>query len=235
MTQPTAISKKLSSTHGDRRVRVLGANPKGNGFHPLTFLESEVQGVEGAGEDRSALLLRSGVEIPVALSYEQLEEKLYERDFRTDGPVLDLRDVTGEGGKPKAPANANQAPSPGDKMPDGTVYAGISPDTGKAMYAAPADASLTMTFNGAKEYAQDLITQKAHGHDDWHVPTKNELNVLFNNRAAIGGFNVSGSFPAGWYWSATPLDTWIAWGQRFSDGRQDNDGKDFRSSVRMVR
>ena len=73
-------------------------------------------------------------------------------------------------------------------MPDGTVLAGISPDTNKPMYATPADASLTMTFNEAQEYAAKL---DAHGHKDWRVPTKAELNVLFNNRAAIGGFNVS--------------------------------------------
>jgi Protein of unknown function (DUF1566) len=126
-------------------------------------------------------------------------------------------------------------PRIGAVMPDHTIYAGISPDTGKAMYAAPADASLTMTFNGAKEYAQDLNTQKAHGHDDWHVPTKNELNVLFNNRAAIGGFNVTGSRPAGWYWSATPGLKWYTSGQRFSDGRQYHYGKDSHSSVRLVR
>lgn len=28
----------------------------------------------------------------------------------------------------------------GDVMKDGTIYAGISPDTGKEMYAAPVDA-----------------------------------------------------------------------------------------------
>jgi len=112
---------------------------------------------------------------------------------------------------------ASIEPKIGDKMPDGTVFAGISPDTNKPMYVTPADASLTMTFNEAKEYAARL---DAHGHKDWHVPTKAELNVLFNNRAAIGGFDISGSLPAGWYWSASPDGTWGAWCQRFSDGAQ---------------
>src|SRR5258708_5641271 len=56
---------------------------------------------------------------------------------------------------------------------DGTVYAGVSPDTGKDMYATPADAPLTYTFNQAMEYAARL---DAHGHQDWRVPTKDELN-----------------------------------------------------------
>jgi hypothetical protein len=100
-----------------------------------------------------------------------------------------------------------------------TVFAGISPDTNKPMYATPTDASLTMTFNEAKKYAARL---DAHGHKDWHVPTKAELNVLFNN-------------PAGWYWSASPNDDWGAWDQRFSDGAQDGDLKGFHLLVRLVR
>jgi len=75
----------------------------------------------------------------------------------------------------------------------------------------------------------------AHGYKDWHVPTKAELNVLFNNRAAIGGFNVSGSGPAGWYWSASPYFKWCAWGQRLSDGAQDHLNEDNHLSVRPVR
>jgi hypothetical protein len=116
-------------------------------------------------------------------------------------------------------------------MPDGTIFAGISPDTSKPMYATPADAPLTMKFNEAKGYAAKL---EAHGHKDWRVPTKAELNVLFNNRAAIGGFNVSGSYPAGWYWSSSPF-IWAAWGQRFSDGAQSLDDKPGHLPVRPVR
>jgi hypothetical protein len=131
-------------------------------------------------------------------------------------------------------------------MPDGTICAGISPDTGKPMYTTDADASATMTFNEAKEYAAKLNLQDL---DDtgqrkgWHLPTRDELKVLFNNRAAIGGFNVTGSSttpasvvdPAGWYWSASENYVWDAWGQRFSDGYQFNYGKGTRSSVRCVR
>jgi hypothetical protein len=109
-------------------------------------------------------------------------------------------------------------PKVGDRMPDGTVLAGISPDTNKPMYATPADASLTMTLSEARAiFAAKL---DAHGHKDWRVPTKAELNVLFNNRAAIGGFDISGSVPAGWYWSSSHNGKWSAWSQRFSDGAQ---------------
>ena len=233
MTTPSITAKEISSGRSDRLIRVMAAARKSSGFNPTTFPETEVERVIGIGKDRSAIVLHSGAEIPVALPYEELEQKIYLPSFRTDGLVLDLRDVTGEVAQAKLPPATDSAePKIGDKMLDGTVFAGISPDTNKPMYVTPAEASLTMTFNDAQKYAAQL---DAHGHQDWHVPTKAELNVLFNNRAAIGGFNVTGSDPAGWYWSASPDDTWGAWGQRFSDGHQFNDNKGSHSSVRCVR
>lgn len=105
----------------------------------------------------------------------------------------------------------------GDRMPDGTIHAGVSPDTGRVMYTTPADAPLVCTFNQAQDYALNL---DAHGHKDWRAPTSAELNVLFRNRDAIGGFDESGSFPGGWYWSSSQYDYNTAWGQLFSDGQQ---------------
>jgi len=119
---------------------------------------------------------------------------------------------------------------PGDEMPDGTVFAGISPDTGRAMYAMPADAPLTCTFNQAQKYAAKL---DALGHQDWHVPTKGELNVLYNNRAAVGGFKEAWAAPANCYWSSSPNSVNDGWVQRFSDGLQSNTYN--ASSLRCVR
>jgi hypothetical protein len=134
---------------------------------------------------------------------------------------------------------------PGDKMPDGTIYAEISPETGKPMYAMPADAPLIYTFNEAQKfaigvniaqkYAQGANAQKQYGYDDWHVPSLAELNVLFNNRAAIGGFDVSGSYPSGWYWSSSSFGKWDVCSQRLSDGYQFDGSRAAHSSVRLVR
>ena len=120
----------------------------------------------------------------------------------------------------------------GSRMPDGTIYAGISPSTGRPMYATPNNATLTCTFNEAGEYASKL---DAHGHNDWRVPSKVELNVLFQNRAAIGGFDTSGSHPAGWYWSSSRYGIDYAWAQSFSDGGQYDCSKLNHSALRYVR
>jgi hypothetical protein len=101
------------------------------------------------------------------------------------------------------------------------------------MYTTPRDAAIFYTFDKAQKYCSGL---DAHGHREWRVPTKAELNVLFHNRAAIGGFNLSGSNPAGWYWSSSQKSgLWGAWGQRFSDGYQVTYYEVNLSSMRCVR
>ena len=133
-------------------------------------------------------------------------------------------------------AEAAANPKIGDAMPDGTIYVGISPTTNKPMYAALADAPVSMDFNAAAEYAKSL---EVGAKKDFRVPSKEELNVLFENRekgALKGTFNLTGLFPAGYYWSSTPNFDDYAYGQRFSDGAQlDFFTRGFDSSVRCVR
>src|SRR5262245_30894600 len=66
---------------------------------------------------------------------------------------------------------------PSDRMEDGTVYAGISPDTGRPVHDTFRRAvqhivgvgreKLGFTFARAQQYAARL---DAHGHQDWRVP-----------------------------------------------------------------
>ena len=125
----------------------------------------------------------------------------------------------------------DDTPAIGATMPDGSIYAGISPDTGQAMYSASNDSPRPLNLNEAVAFAANL---RAHGHRDWRVPTKAELNLLFEHHHAIGGFDTSGSDPGSWYWSSTTRnDTW--WMQRFSDGKQSNYASHYQSSLRCVR
>src|SRR5437660_450820 len=59
----------------------------------------------------------------------------------TNGDVK-VRPAANDGGP-----SAASDPKLGDKMADGSIFAGISPETGKAMYTTPADAPLAYTFN----------------------------------------------------------------------------------------
>jgi hypothetical protein len=128
-------------------------------------------------------------------------------------------------------------PNIGDEMEDGTIYAGISPDTHKPMFTTPWDEPVPVPFKEAATQAGALSMTNAFGHHDWHVPSKNELNVLWENRdkgKLKGTFNESGS-----YWSSSPyIDgniDFLAWAQRFGDGYQQYSHRNHDLSLRCVR
>ena len=78
-----------------------------------------------------------------------------------------------------------------------------------------------MTWDEAKKACKNLG-------DGWHLPTKDELNLLYENKEKIGGFK---SF----YWSSTEDDSNLAWFQNFINGYQYNDGELDVNHVRAVR
>jgi hypothetical protein len=113
------------------------------------------------------------------------------------------------------------------------ILAGTSPETGEPFYTTADDAPGTYEFREAKAYCASL----GDGDTFWRLPTRRELSVLFQNRATIGGFNESGSLDAGWYWSASEESriNHYPWVQRFSNGLEGVQPKDFASSLRCVR
>ena len=67
------------------------------------------------------------------------------------------------------------------------------------------------------------------GYSDWYLPSKDELNKLYINRVAVGGFS------SGTYWSSSEFNYTNAWYQYFPDGSQGNFYKYFTYYVRAVR
>lgn len=64
-------------------------------------------------------------------------------------------------------------------------------------------------------FAADICYNMSHmGYDDWHLPSKDELEQLYIYREVIGGFSDV------FYWSSTELAMNDAWGQNFSSGNQ---------------
>jgi hypothetical protein len=67
------------------------------------------------------------------------------------------------------------------------------------------------------------------GYSDWYLPSRDELNQLYINRVAIGGF---ANF---YYWSSTENGNLDAWFQYFSNGYQHSYNKVISNIVRAVR
>jgi hypothetical protein len=135
---------------------------------------------------------------------------------------------------PPAAFAESYMPPVGGFATDGTIYAGESPDTKKPMYTTPADAPDLISWSDAKDYCGAL---QSFGHNDWRVPGKKELHLLYENRkkeALNETFKEIGD-SAGWYWSSSESDGGQAWVQNFGKGTQNQDYQDNRSSLRCVR
>ncbi|MCE9508274.1 MAG: DUF1566 domain-containing protein [Alphaproteobacteria bacterium] len=120
----------------------------------------------------------------------------------------------------------------GDKMADGSIFAGISPETKRPMFVLPKDESLTMSFNEAQKYSR---TVDAGGHKDWRLPTPSELNVFYQNKDK--GF-LKGTFnDNAWYLASPQFHGYNdePHEQRFSDGLRDWNLMGGYSSIRFVR
>ena len=59
------------------------------------------------------------------------------------------------------------------------------------------------------------VTEGGVTYDDWFLPSKDELNPLYINRAAIGGFVSSSPYT---YWTSSQSSLGYAWSQEFGGG-----------------
>ena len=81
----------------------------------------------------------------------------------------------------------------------------------------------------------DLLTYTVHGitYDDWFLPSKDELNLLYSRLQAsgIGGFDYVG------YWSSSESSSNVnnAWVQYFDNGGQGSSGRNVTYRVRPIR
>jgi hypothetical protein len=84
----------------------------------------------------------------------------------------------------------------------------ITRSTGTALGTGSANTNLVIAVQGAPagSYAAGLArAYSAGGHNDWYLPSRDELNKLYLNQVAIGGFSSQ------YYWSSTEFFSDFAW------------------------
>jgi hypothetical protein len=107
-----------------------------------------------------------------------------------------------------------------------TIGAGMT-NTGRIIEAMQKEG----IFVTAAQFCSDLVYG---GYDDWFLPSRDELDLMFRNLRLKG----LGGFENGWYWSSSHGEgLWGAYRYRFSDGRQDNSmgNENTQCLVRAVR
>ncbi len=86
--------------------------------------------------------------------------------------------------------------------------------TATALGTGFANTTAIITGNGGMgNYAAYMSTYYAMGgYTDWYLPSKDELNKLYLNKAAIGGFNVTNGSS---YWTSSETSLTTVWTQDF--------------------
>jgi hypothetical protein len=129
--------------------------------------------------------------------------------------------AAGSAAKPTVTKSSYQT---GDTGPaGGTVFF----CNGQRMEAAPASTEFGASWDYAVKRCK-LLNVKGIG--GWHLPTKEELNAMYEqlHKQGLGGFSNS------WYWSSSESNITKAWFQDFDDGYQYDGAKYYEDSVRAV-
>jgi hypothetical protein len=71
------------------------------------------------------------------------------------------------------------------------------------------------------------------GFNDWYLPTKDELDLLYQNHTALESAG-AGSFIDDWYWSSTEASS-SSWRQNFIDGSVGSYDRDGNLYIRAIR
>ena len=68
---------------------------------------------------------------------------------------------------------------------------------------------------GSGNYAAQICANQQIGTwGDWYLPSIHELNLLYIQKSAVGGFST------GVYWSSSEVNSSVAWNEEFSTGNQ---------------
>ena len=82
---------------------------------------------------------------------------------------------------------------------------------------------ITQSFGVGSYAAQFAQDSTCSGKDDWFLPSKDELDLAYNNVAQNrdgGKDSPLGGFNKGYYWTSTDYNNTTAWTQFFMDGQQ---------------
>ncbi|MDD2722984.1 MAG: DUF1566 domain-containing protein [Methylovulum sp.] len=148
------------------------------------------------------------------------------------GGLIFYVDASGEHGLVAAPKDQ----STGIQWYNGSYF-----DTGAtatAVGTGAANTSKIIKAQGAGSYAAKLAANLVlGGYDDWFLPSKDELNLMYKNigpGAAAPLTNVGG-FASDTYWSSSEFGSSTAWNQNFGSGVQHSYLKSSAFYVRAVR
>lgn len=151
-------------------------------------------------------------------------EKEIEIGKKYGGGVIFYLDASGQHGL--VAAETNQSSSM--RWNNGTYM--VTGSTENAVGKGRETTELIVNMQGPGTYAASICDDLTlNGYSDWFLPSKNELNLIYQQRNIVGGFT------EGYYWCATEYDSLHAWNQYFPYGPQYYADKADSACVRAIR
>ncbi len=117
----------------------------------------------------------------------------------------------------------SSAVSIGQRYQGGIVFY-VDESRQHGLVAATRDLPGEYEWQGAKDAGERFVDG---GFSDWYLPGKWELNKLYLQKSAVGGFSDNV------YWSSTEVNANYAWYQGFGSGVQKNYGYDKTTTFRV--
>jgi hypothetical protein len=104
----------------------------------------------------------------------------------------------------------------------GAAAQGTAVGTGAANTAAIVAAyGAAEPDEGRTDYAARVASDLTHnGYDDWFMPSKDELSLMYQHLDGV----MIGGFSASIYWCSSESNSSIAWFQDFGDGHENGSG-----------
>jgi hypothetical protein len=149
------------------------------------------------------------------------------------GGIIAYVDYSGKHGLIAAPTDQ----SAGIQWYNGSFF--VTDANGTSMGEGKNNTKRIVQMQGNGNYAAKICDNLVlKGYDDWYLPSKDELNKLYQNRVEIGGFDYTGS-----YWSSSEYSgsayyyssSNSAYFQYFNNGNQSYFYKDNICRVRAIR
>lgn len=101
------------------------------------------------------------------------------------------------------------------RLADGTLHIGISPDTGQTIHALPNDLSphpFDFCLIRGTDLDELVRSVACCGYTDWRIPSPSELTLMCRDRDEIRGFGSE------WYWTSCLTGPSTRTAIRFPDG-----------------
>ena len=117
----------------------------------------------------------------------------------------------------------------------------LSVSTGIAIGTGDSNTNNIISIQGEPEINYAAFLARAYnggGYNDWFLPSKDELNQMYTNKATINttaSANGGSNFSINYFWSSTEGEGSTAWDQGFNVGNQGDIDKYYVSWVRAVR